>query len=149
MYPNIIIDKILNDNKDSLIFILSQESKLPVTDIQIIDFDIKSNSGNLKLIIYETKSVLIHFEYKDNSFHYDISKFDNQLDNIWFQIYIENQQLFFEIICTLLKLDETNIERISTGKRPILYLYKKGTFIPPNLIKCSLENSSWTLTLVK
>ena len=85
MYPNIIIDKILNDNKDSLIFILSQESKLPVTDIQIIDFDIKSNSGNLKLIIYETKSVLIHFEYKDNSFHYDISKIDNQLDNIWFQ----------------------------------------------------------------
>ncbi|GEM_PF-2911444 len=149
MYPNIFIDKILNDNKDSLIFILSQESKLPVTDIQIIDFDIKCNSGNLKLNIYETKSVLIHFEYKDNSFHYDISKIDNQLDNIWFQIYIENQQLFFKKICTLLKIDETNIERISTGKRPILYLYKKGTFIAPNLLKCSLENSSWTLTLVK
>jgi hypothetical protein len=149
MYPNIIIDKILNEKKDSLIFILSQESKLPVTDIQIIDFDIKSNSGNLKLIIYETKSILIHFEYKENSFHYDISKIDKQLDNIWFQIYLENQQLYFEKICTLLKLDETNIERISTGKRPNLYLYKKGAFIHPNLLNCSLENSSWTLTLVK
>ena len=149
MYPNTNFDSILSDKKTSLILELSTLIKLPVTDIQKNNFDNKTNLGNFKIILYETKFVILEFQFKDNDFYYDLSKIDNSLDNIWFQIYVENQEFFCNKICSLFSLKPDNIQRVSTGKRPNLYLYKKGTFVAPILIECSLENISWTLREVK
>ena len=149
MYPNTNFDKILDDNKSRLISKLSTLTKLPITDFHKISFDSKSNLGNIKIIIYETKFVLLEFQFKDNDFHFDLSRIDKSLDNIWLQIYVENQKLFNDKICSLFSIEEISIERVSTGKRPNLYLYKKGTFVSPSLIECYFDNITWKLREVK
>lgn len=106
------IENKLAEQKDNLLALLTSEIKLPITNIAIYSFDKNTFIGQLSLTIDVNKKQLLDFKFEDQSFTWDIDTIKSDLDTPWRKVFSDHQADIKKKICSDLKIDIDNAEKV-------------------------------------
>lgn len=145
MKPNTNVENSFNEQKQDLLVNISEQAKLPISDILIHSFNDKTYKGLFTLYVDTRYKVGFPFKYENKVFYWEISTILNDLESKWSHICAEHQTDFNSRIAALLVTSEDELT-ISTGKLYYVYVRKSGE---PQTAKvaCEFQNNVWTFRI--